>query len=43
MASWHDLLDEIKVKGSTYDVVRRNYLKRLNEITKRNVIVYYSG
>jgi membrane-bound ClpP family serine protease len=43
MPSWHDLHQEIKTKGSTYDVVRRGYLKKLQKATGRNVIVYYSG
>jgi ATP-dependent protease ClpP protease subunit len=43
MPSWHELLEEIKVKGSTFDVVRRDYLRRLYRKTGRNVIVYYSG
>lgn len=43
MPSWHQLLEEIKVKGSTYDVVRRQYLNRLHRATGRNVILYYSG
>ncbi len=43
MPSWHQLLEEIKVKGSTFDVVRRTYLKRLQRITGRNVVLYYSG
>lgn len=43
MPSWHQLLSEIKIKGSTYDVIRRNYLKKLNKLTKRNIILYYSG
>ena len=43
MPSWHDLLNEIKEKGSTYDVVRREYLAALYKLTGRNVIVYYSG
>lgn len=43
MPSWHQLLEEIKVKGSTYDVVRRQYLTRLQRVTGRNVILYYSG
>lgn len=43
MASWNELLEEIKFKGSTYDVVRREHLKRLNAITGRNIIIYYSG
>ena len=43
MPSWHQLLKEIKVKGSTYDVVRRQYLAKLNRVTGRNVVLYYSG
>lgn len=43
MPSWHSLLHEIKNAGSTYDVVRRRYLKRLQKVTGRNVIAYYSG
>ena len=43
MPSWHQLLEEIKVKGSTFDVVRRQYLAKLHKITGRNVVLYYSG
>lgn len=43
MGSWHDLLNEIKERGTTYDIVRREYLRRLHEQTGRNVILYYSG
>ncbi len=43
MPSWHQLLEEIKVKGSTFDVVRRQYLAKLHRVTGRNVIIYYSG
>lgn len=45
MPDWNDILSEItdKAKFSPYDVIRRDYLKRLNNKTKRNVIVYYSG
>jgi ATP-dependent protease ClpP protease subunit len=43
MPDWKDLLDEIREAGSTYDIVRRKYLKKLHELTGRNVIVYYSG
>ncbi len=43
MPSWHELLGEIKSKGSIHDVVRRHYLQRLRRITRRNVIIYYSG
>lgn len=43
MPSWHSLLNEIKAKGSTQDVIRRAYLAKLYRVTKRNVILYYSG
>lgn len=43
MGSWHDILNEIKERGSTHDIIRREYLKRLHELTGRNVIIYYSG
>jgi ClpP class serine protease len=43
MPTWHSLLNEIKERGSTFDVVRRERLKALAEVTNRNVIVYYSG
>jgi len=43
MPSWHDLLNQLKEKGSTHDVIRRDYLKQLHRITGRNVITYYSG
>lgn len=43
MPSWHSLLHEIKNAGSTHDVVRRRYLKKLQKVTGRNVIAYYSG
>lgn len=43
MPGWNDLLNETKAAGSTHDVIRRRYLRRLQELTGRNVIVYYSG
>jgi len=43
MANWIEILNEIRSSGSTHDVVRRQYLKALYEVTGRNVIVYYSG
>ena len=41
MPSWNDILKDLKGGGSTYDLIRRKYLKRLEEITGRNVIAYY--
>lgn len=43
MPTWNELLDECRTTGGGNDVVRRKYLKKLFEHTKRNVIVYYSG
>lgn len=47
MPNWRDVLVEIGGVGSAVesaqDVVRRKYLKALEEYTKRNVIAYYSG
>src|SRR5262245_46841712 len=43
MPSWHDIMLEITQRGSTHDVVRREYLRRLQEHTGRNVIIYYSA
>jgi hypothetical protein len=43
MPNWNQLLDEIRQSGSTFDLLRRKYLRRLHLLTKRNVIAYYSG
>ena len=43
MPTWHSLLNEIKARGSTFDVVRRERLKALSQVSGRNVIIYYSG
>lgn len=43
MPNWSQLLDEIRSSGSTHDVIRRKYLAKVNELTGRNVIIYYSG
>lgn len=43
MPSWTELLDECRVTGGGNDVVRRKYLARLHQHTKRNIIIYYSG
>jgi ClpP class serine protease len=41
--TWNDILAEINRAGSTHDLVRRRYLKKLAARTKRNTIIYYSG
>ncbi len=43
MPTWNELLEEINDASKAHDVVRRQYLERLNKVTGRNVIVYYSG
>jgi ClpP class serine protease len=43
MPDWNQILNEIKEAGSVYDIARRKYLKRLYDLTGRNVIIYYSG
>lgn len=43
MPNWNSILNELNQTGSQFDVIRRRYIKRLNSLTKRNVICYYSG
>ena len=43
MPNWNEILNKIKSAGSTHDLIRRQYLKELRQITGRNVIIYYSG
>lgn len=43
MPNWRELLDELRETGGAHDVVRRKYLQKLQRLTGRNVIVYYSG
>lgn len=49
MPDWNQILDELNTveaaarSQSTFDIVRRKYLKELHKVTERNVIVYYSG
>jgi hypothetical protein len=37
------MLNEVSAIGSAHDVLRRRYLRKLHEETKRNIIIYYSG
>lgn len=43
MPSWTSIRTETSAAGSTHDVIRRQYIKHLADVTGRNVIVYYSG
>lgn len=42
MASWNEILSECS-RESSFDIVRRKYLKALRQKTGRNIIIYYSG
>lgn len=43
MPSWKEIQDETKAIGAPHDIVRQRYLKKLSDLTGRNVIAYYSG
>jgi ATP-dependent protease ClpP protease subunit len=43
MPNWHDINSQIFTAGSTHDVIRRQYLQKLYDVTGRNIIIYYSG
>src|SRR5271170_355257 len=43
MPTWSDVLNETRETGHTTDVIRRRYLRRLSNYTKRNTVIYYSG
>lgn len=51
MPNWNEVMLEIQsaytnqnaATGNPFDFVRRKYLSKINDITKRNVIAYYSG
>ena len=43
MPGWLEIQDECRLAGSGFDGVRRKYLRELQALTKRNVIIYYSG
>ena len=46
MPSFGDIQKEIQGErqpDTPYDIIRRKYLRKLSEKTKRNTILYYSG
>ena len=42
MPDLNEIQNEIARTGSPFDVIRRSYLKKLHDVTGRNIIVYYS-
>lgn len=45
MPNWHEIGEELKRAGSSFDVIRRGYIHSLSSYTGRNTIIYiyYSG
>jgi ClpP class serine protease len=43
MANWANILNEVREKGGTCDIVRRRHLSELGDYVDRNVVAYYSG
>lgn len=43
MGDWSDVLKEAKETPSQFDFIRHKYLKNLADLTRRNVIAYYSS
>lgn len=43
MASWDEILEQVGNNGSSFDLIRRKYIKELSDYTNRNTIVYYSA
>ena len=42
MPDLNEIQDELGRTGSTFDVIRRSYLRKLHKETKRNIVIYYS-
>ncbi len=42
MPDLNEIQNEIGRTGSPFDVIRRNYLRKLHNVTGRNIIIYYS-
>src|ERR1035437_4234184 len=43
MANWNQITKDAQDRGSTFDIIRKEALKKLHRYTKRNTIIYYSG
>ena len=41
--NWSDIFNEIRSVPSSYDTVRHKYYVKLQELTQRNILCYYSG
>lgn len=43
MPGWDDILEELGRVSGPHDFVRKKYIKKLSQVTGRNVIAYYSA
>ncbi len=43
MANWNQIQQNINNQGSTFDITRKTYLKKISAYTKRNTVAYYSA
>lgn len=43
MPSWNEILAETERQANSNEAVRLKYLRRLQKVTQRNVVAYYSG
>ena len=43
MANLNQIQQDINNAGSTFDIVRRQYIQNISTYTKRNTVAYYSG
>jgi hypothetical protein len=43
MANRNDVLARLGAAGGVHDIVRREYLAQLSQVTGRNTVIYYSG
>ena len=43
MANWNEIQQDINNQGTTFDITRKSFIKKISEHTKRNTVSYYSG
>jgi hypothetical protein len=43
MPNLTEIIKEVSAIGTGHDVVRRKYMRKLSELTGRNLVIYYSG
>jgi hypothetical protein len=43
MATWNELNAEVRALGTTFDMVRRKYLRQLADRAGRNTVLFFPG